>query len=67
MYIQKYGENMFLYISKRFQSKILGTNIAHLHKSSKAHTNSNHVNQKATHIAKSEKEGPFSVLISTIQ
>lgn len=58
---------MFLYISKRFQSKILGTNIAHLHKSSKAHTNSNHVNQKATHIAKSEKEGPFSVLISTIQ
>lgn len=60
MYIQKYGENMFLYISKGFQSKLLGTNIAHLHKSSKAHTNSNHVNQ-------SKKEGPFSVLLSTIQ
>lgn len=74
MYYQKYGE-ICLYISKGFQSKLLGTNIAlicHIvhniaHKSSKAHTNSNHVNHEAAHIAKSKKEGPFSVVISTIQ
>lgn len=61
LYIQKYGENIFVYIFIGFQSKLLGTSITHLHKSSKAHCNSKPVNHRAAHIAKSKKEGPFSV------
>lgn len=64
LYIQKYGENIFVYIFIGFQSKLLGTSITHLHKSSKAHCNSKHVNHRAAHIVK--KKGPFLFHINNI-